>query len=174
MVEFSMGLGVLGLLLFADRRLGGQGKPRGVLTAIFLLSYFTCRFLVEFLKERHGHVDNLLLSRGQLLSIPGIAAGAVLLICCLGGRSERGSPASKDFKREGAKNASANRQKSEASKSGGAGGRKSASPGSEAPKSESPGGQNGEGRKSERQAEALASSSKQAKSANPQGRKKRR
>jgi prolipoprotein diacylglyceryl transferase len=80
LVEFAMGLGVLGILLAADRRLGPKAKPQGVLTALFLLSYFTGRFLVEFLKERQSLTDNLLLSRGQILSLPGMLAGLILLV----------------------------------------------------------------------------------------------
>jgi prolipoprotein diacylglyceryl transferase len=79
LLEFALGLLVLAILLVCDRRLGGAGRPRGALTAIFLAAYFAGRFLVEFLKERHGLSDDWILSRGQLLSIPGLAAGLWLL-----------------------------------------------------------------------------------------------
>jgi prolipoprotein diacylglyceryl transferase len=97
LVEFAMGLAVLGLLLLADRRLGGRGRPKGVLTGLFLVTYFLGRFLVEFLKERQGPADDWLLSRGQLLSLPGVVAGIFLLWAVLrpgasGAREVSGRP----------------------------------------------------------------------------------
>lgn len=89
LMEFAMGLAVLGILLLADRRLKNR-LANGVLTAIFLVSYFMGRFLVEFLKERQGPTDDWLLSRGQLLSIPGVLIGLALLVYCA--RRSSGSP----------------------------------------------------------------------------------
>ena len=119
LVEFSMGLGVLGVLLLADRRLGGKGEPRGILTALFLLFYFTGRFLVEFLKERHGPADALLLSRGQMLSIPGIAAGAVLLFFCLRRKRGKDFPAAADASDAPARQGKAAKSSPKPAKSGG-------------------------------------------------------
>ena len=57
-------------------------KPhRGVLLGIFLISIFSVRFLIEFLKI--GQVDfekGMLLNMGQLLSIPFILCGVFLLV----------------------------------------------------------------------------------------------
>ncbi len=78
LAEFGLGLVVLGTLWWLDRRLGREGRPRGALSAAFLIVYFTGRFLVEFIKERHGAADVFILSRGQLLSLPGLALGLIL------------------------------------------------------------------------------------------------
>ncbi|HVV71533.1 MAG TPA: prolipoprotein diacylglyceryl transferase, partial [Verrucomicrobiae bacterium] len=54
--------------------------PRGLLLGLFLTSIFLCRFLVEFVKQRQAaYEQNFLLSVGQLLSIPFVIAGLVLL-----------------------------------------------------------------------------------------------
>ncbi len=79
LVEFGLGLSVLAFLFWLDARLGREKRPRGALSAAFLIFYFTGRFLVEFIKERHGAADSLLLSRGQLLSLPGVGLGLLLL-----------------------------------------------------------------------------------------------
>lgn len=83
LAEFSLGLGILGILFWADARLAKRGRPRGLLSALFLVLYFLGRFLVEFIKERQGPGDDMPLSKGQLLSLPGVAAGLVLLYFCL-------------------------------------------------------------------------------------------
>ncbi|MDR1084692.1 MAG: prolipoprotein diacylglyceryl transferase [Deltaproteobacteria bacterium] len=80
LVEFGAGLLILGLLLIIDRLTGGEKRPRGLLIASFFSLYFLARFLMEFLKERHGPLDNLFLSRGQLLSIIPFMLGLCLLI----------------------------------------------------------------------------------------------
>ncbi|KXS55880.1 MAG: hypothetical protein AMR96_05835 [Candidatus Adiutrix intracellularis] len=80
LVEFFLGLTVLGTLFWLDRRLHQEDRSRGALAAAFLIFYFMGRFLVEFLKERHGAVDSFILSRGQLLSLPGLLLGLVLAI----------------------------------------------------------------------------------------------
>lgn len=79
LVEFGLGLLILGFLLWLDRRLGREKRPQGALAAAFLILYFSGRFLVEFIKERHGAVDDFILSRGQLLSLPGIILGGLVL-----------------------------------------------------------------------------------------------
>jgi prolipoprotein diacylglyceryl transferase len=83
LVEFGAGLLILGLLLILDRLAGRENRPRGLLSAAFLILYFTARFLMEFLKERHGAADDLWLSKGQLLSILPLAFGVGLLIMVL-------------------------------------------------------------------------------------------
>lgn len=66
-------------LLLIYRRLK-QHTPRGLLLGLFLVSVFTFRFLIEFVKERQADYEaNLPLSVGQLLSIPFIVAGGVLV-----------------------------------------------------------------------------------------------
>jgi phosphatidylglycerol:prolipoprotein diacylglycerol transferase len=83
LVEFVLGFFILGTLAITDRLLGGPKRPRGVLSALFLVLYFLGRFLVEFIKERQGPNDQLFFSRGQLLTLPHLALGLVLLWHCL-------------------------------------------------------------------------------------------
>jgi prolipoprotein diacylglyceryl transferase len=58
-----------------------QGKTRdGFLMGLFMVLVFTFRFCVEFLKENQSHFeDNLALNMGQLLSIPLVIAGVILI-----------------------------------------------------------------------------------------------
>ena len=54
--------------------------PHGLLTGIFFVTVFVFRFLIEFIKERQADYEQKLpLSVGQLLSIPFIIAGVVLI-----------------------------------------------------------------------------------------------
>ena len=54
---------------------------RGEIFGIFLICLFGARFLIEFIKEPQvGFEQNMLLNMGQLLSIPFILAGVVILI----------------------------------------------------------------------------------------------
>lgn len=80
LAEFSLGLFIIAFLFWLDARLGREKRPVGALAAAFLILYFSGRFLVEFIKERHGLVDNFILSRGQLLSLPGLALGVILAV----------------------------------------------------------------------------------------------
>jgi phosphatidylglycerol---prolipoprotein diacylglyceryl transferase len=67
------------LLLLLYRRYRAQ-TPRGLLLGIFLVTVFTARFFLEFLKERQEDFQlHLPLDVGQLLSLPFIAAGVFLL-----------------------------------------------------------------------------------------------
>ena len=69
-----------------------QGKPQpGFLFSMFLILVFTARFLIEFLKEPHvGFEQGMALNMGQLLSIPFVLVGLVILYFSLK-RSGRGS-----------------------------------------------------------------------------------
>jgi len=81
--EMALAVSVLVVLLIADRRLGKERRPRGVIAGLLLLTLFSGRFVVEFLKEpQPGEVAGLL-NRGQLLSIPLIFAGAALVVYSL-------------------------------------------------------------------------------------------
>jgi len=54
---------------------------QGVIFSIFLISLFLVRFLIEFLKETQVDFENnMLLNMGQLLSIPFILGGIVMLV----------------------------------------------------------------------------------------------
>ncbi len=55
--------------------------PRGLLVGLFVVLLFSERFLIEFVKENQvAFEDDLPLNMGQLLSLPLIVAGAVVLI----------------------------------------------------------------------------------------------
>jgi phosphatidylglycerol:prolipoprotein diacylglycerol transferase len=57
-----------------------ERTPRGLLLGLFLVSVFTFRFLIEFIKERQASYEqNLPLSVGQWLSLPFVAGGLLLL-----------------------------------------------------------------------------------------------
>lgn len=59
-----------------------NGKTRdGFIFGLFLIMVFTFRFFVEFLKEDQSYFEkNMALNMGQLLSIPLIIAGIILLV----------------------------------------------------------------------------------------------
>src|SRR3989339_1139588 len=57
-------------LLFTVYKKYKAKLPQLFIFNLFLLTYFSTRFLVEFLKERQGIDDLWILSMGQLLSIP--------------------------------------------------------------------------------------------------------
>lgn len=67
-------------LLMVYRRRGAQ-TPRGLLFGLFLLLVFGARVLIEFVKVRQAAFGEALpLSMGQLLSIPLILAGLMLVV----------------------------------------------------------------------------------------------
>jgi phosphatidylglycerol:prolipoprotein diacylglycerol transferase len=57
-------------------------KPRGAVTGLFLSGYGLIRFLVEFVREPDSHLGFLFgwVTMGQLLSLPMIIAGVILLV----------------------------------------------------------------------------------------------
>lgn len=72
-------LSIYGLLLWIYHRHGPNVRP-GVLLGLFLCTVFGFRFLVEFVKLRQAaFADMLPLSMGQLLSIPVVIVGLMLL-----------------------------------------------------------------------------------------------
>jgi prolipoprotein diacylglyceryltransferase len=70
---------VLGVVLAADRRLGHEARPRGALTGILLLTLFSGRFFVEFLKQPEGGQILGVFNRAQQLSLPLVILGAWIL-----------------------------------------------------------------------------------------------
>jgi phosphatidylglycerol---prolipoprotein diacylglyceryl transferase len=78
--EFCIGLLVLALLVWVDKRAGREKRPMGLMTATFLIAYFIGRFCVEFVKEPQGVDNHWPLTMGQFLSLPGLLAGVCLLI----------------------------------------------------------------------------------------------
>lgn len=72
---------LLFLLLFSIWRKYKQNLPTGRLFGIFLIVCFGLRFLYEFLKENQvSFEDDLPLNMGQILSIPLVVAGVVILV----------------------------------------------------------------------------------------------
>ncbi len=69
-----------------------QGKPaEGYLFGLFLIMTFTARFFIEFIKEvQEPFESHLPLDMGQILSIPFILAGIILLIFVL--KKEKNHP----------------------------------------------------------------------------------
>ena len=58
-----------------------KSRPRGAVSAVFLIGYGTLRFIAEFSRQPDAHLGYLALGLtiGQWLSLPMIAAGAILL-----------------------------------------------------------------------------------------------
>ncbi len=82
--EAILGCVVLLVLYLADRRYGTK-RPRGLLSALFLVTYFGGRIFVEFFKEYQVPVveSYLNITMGQILSTPFFLGGLVLLIFVL-------------------------------------------------------------------------------------------
>lgn len=80
-------MGVFLLLLWIYRRFKHLGD--GALLGGFLIGVFTARFIIEFVKERQAAFSaELMLSMGQLLSLPFILAGLILLVLAWRGRNK--------------------------------------------------------------------------------------
>lgn len=78
--EVALGLFVFSVIFFTDRSYGKNGKKRpvGLLSSLFLIFYFTGRFLVEYFKEYQALPSSSPLTMGQILSIPFALVGYVL------------------------------------------------------------------------------------------------
>lgn len=77
--EAALGLLVMLVLYFGDLGFGKEKRPRGALAALFLIVYFSGRFIVEYFKEYQVMSSGFPLTMGQILSIPAVAGGACLL-----------------------------------------------------------------------------------------------
>ncbi len=82
-----------GFVLFAIVWLfSARPRPRGAVSGVFLIGYGVFRFFVEFFRVPDAHLDYLALgwvTMGQILSVPMIVLGAVLL--WLSGRAAESS-----------------------------------------------------------------------------------
>ncbi len=103
--EASFGLAILAGLILLDQKLRKK-RPPAFLSAIFLVSYFSCRFLVEFVKEYQTLPSDSPLTMGQYLSIPFFLTGVYLLVYAwkhrhdgLSFSSEQKAPATKIVQR---------------------------------------------------------------------------
>ena len=75
---FLEGLVIFVVLIWLARR----PRPAGMLSGLFLVMYGSFRFLVEFAREPDSHLQDLFLgwvTRGQVLCLPMILIGAVIL-----------------------------------------------------------------------------------------------
>lgn len=82
----SIAYGLIFILLLAVYQKRYAQTPQGLVLGLFMVSVFTFRFFIEFVKIRqaaYGH--GLALSVGQWLSIPMVILGAILLIRTLKG-----------------------------------------------------------------------------------------
>lgn len=77
--EAGLAIAVLILLLVLDSR-WKEKRLRGVMASVFVSSYFTGRFFVEFFKEFEGTSPDSVLTVGQWLSIPSAVLGLTALI----------------------------------------------------------------------------------------------
>ena len=81
--EAAMGIAILLTLFIVDRKLvdkkEGKNRPLGLMAGLFLVLYFTARFLVEYVKEYQTLPSSFPLTMGQILSIPFALAGYALL-----------------------------------------------------------------------------------------------
>jgi phosphatidylglycerol---prolipoprotein diacylglyceryl transferase len=65
----------------------GNASMRGMLLCLFLVSVFSTRFMLEFLKTRQAAYEaSQILSVGQWLSLPFVVLGLILLVRALKSR----------------------------------------------------------------------------------------
>lgn len=73
-------LALFGILMWMYWRRNAEERP-GLIFGVFLTVLFSCRFLIEYVKNVQEEFENdMLLNMGQCLSIPFILAGVVLII----------------------------------------------------------------------------------------------
>lgn len=77
--EFLIGVSLLLILYPLWIKKNATMKP-GFLTGLFFILYFLMRFIVEFFKEYPLHTNFLNLTTGQILSLPFILLGVLLLL----------------------------------------------------------------------------------------------
>jgi phosphatidylglycerol---prolipoprotein diacylglyceryl transferase len=78
--EVLLGVLVMAALFVADRALGREKRPRGVMISLFMALYFTGRFFVEFFKAYQPGEVEAGLTTGQWLSLVPAAAGYIGLV----------------------------------------------------------------------------------------------
>jgi phosphatidylglycerol---prolipoprotein diacylglyceryl transferase len=84
--EAALGVAVFVILSLIDRAMPDNGRRRGVLTAGFFFLYFTGRFFVEYTKEYQSLHASFPFTMGQMLSVPFVLGGLVVLGLSLSGR----------------------------------------------------------------------------------------
>jgi len=76
--ELGIGIAVFVMLYLIDKRLG-ERRPTGLMVGLFLASYFSLRFCVEFFKEVGLLSPSSPFTIGQILSIPFAVTGWVII-----------------------------------------------------------------------------------------------
>jgi len=80
----AMVYAIIFVLLILVYRRKENASRQGMLLSLFLISVFSARFLLEFLKTRQAAYEaSLILSVGQWLSLPFVVLGLILLVCSL-------------------------------------------------------------------------------------------
>ncbi|MCG7917273.1 MAG: prolipoprotein diacylglyceryl transferase, partial [Candidatus Thiodiazotropha taylori] len=80
----AIGYGLIFVVLMLFYRRMRLKIEDGLIFGMFLIGVFTTRFLVEFVKSKQAaYTTDVWLSTGQMLSLPFIAAGVVLIILAL-------------------------------------------------------------------------------------------
>ncbi|MCG7981900.1 MAG: prolipoprotein diacylglyceryl transferase [Candidatus Thiodiazotropha lotti] len=80
----AIGYGLIFVVLMLFYRRMRLKIEDGLIFGMFLIGVFTTRFLVEFVKSKQAaYTTDVMLSTGQILSLPFIAAGVVLIILAL-------------------------------------------------------------------------------------------
>ena len=70
---------IFGLLLLIYKK-SIKEKSNGLIVGVFLILFFTARFIIEFYKENQvGFEDSMSLNMGQILSIPCVILGLTLI-----------------------------------------------------------------------------------------------
>jgi len=77
--EAAFGLAIFIALILLERKLHKK-RPPALFTGVFVVSYFLCRFLVEFVKEHQTLTASSALTMGQYLSIPFFLLGVCFLV----------------------------------------------------------------------------------------------
>jgi len=70
---------IFGILMFTYKKMA-KGKSNGLIFGLLLVLVFLARFIIEFFKENQvGFEDGMIINMGQILSIPFIVIGLILI-----------------------------------------------------------------------------------------------
>ena len=78
--EVAIGAFVVAALVWVDRRAGKEKRPRWLLFGVFMVLFFSLRFVVEFYKAHQALPDGSALTMGQMLSVPYVLIGIASII----------------------------------------------------------------------------------------------
>jgi prolipoprotein diacylglyceryl transferase len=80
----ALAYAVIFILLIQLYRRGNRSRTPGFIFGVFLIAVFSARFAIEFVKQKQAaYATDLWINTGQMLSIPFILAGCVLLFLAL-------------------------------------------------------------------------------------------